>query len=130
MSLKVTAGVIELCEQLVNEGYTGTIELTNNYPAGAAKLFGNRFSMSLTGFCKENLYIARDTHDLEYVFCGRYSVLNWLSSPTVKCIVDKAWDMYQTYKDKGFSRPPEFEKLFIKYGYLVERTVKVLEEQE
>lgn len=127
---EVSRRVVRLAESLIAEGFGGTVVLTNSYATGTKKLLNGQFSLRLSGFCKESLYIVEDPTDGEIGFFGRYALHSWYRNPTVESIVDLAWNVYLSYKSLGYTRPVEFEKLFIKYGYLTEKTIKVLEERE
>lgn len=125
----VTTAVTRLAEGLILAGYTGTIELTKDYPAGAKGILGSDFSLKLSGFCKENLYIVQDLKDSEIGLIGRYEVHKWMGNPSVSTVAKVAWDVYQSYKSSGYSRPPEWEEIWIKEGYLKKKVTTTIVEQ-
>lgn len=130
MEVYVSQELLGLCDQLLKEGYKGTFELTNSYASGTSSVFGNQMVLSLSGFCKETLYLAVDSHDGEYIAVGRYSVINRLTVPfTVEQIVKMAWRKYQSYKTTGpYGIQSEWLDLYIKYGYVKEKITTVYEE--
>lgn len=125
----VNSRIIRLCEDLIAAGYTGTAELTRSYPSGARGIIGMDFSMKLSGFCKESLYLICDMSDDEIGLIGRYEVHSWLVNPTVSAIAKLAWDVYQSYKSQGYARPFEWEEVWIKEGFLKKEVTTVLVEQ-
>lgn len=130
MEVYIPQDLIGVCDQLLKEGYKGTIELTNSYPTGVKNIFGDQMVLSLSGFCKETLYLAADPHDEERIAAGRYEVLSRsISSFTVELLVDMAWNMYQKYKNTApYSIQSEWLDLYIKYGYVKEKITTVYEE--
>ena len=123
MTYKITQRCINLVEALFNEGYDGVATITNRYATGTYSVLGDIFSIELTGFCKETLYVVEDIDTEELLFVGRYA--KEYVSESVEGIVDLAWGVYKSYKHSGYSIPCEFEELFKKYGYLVKETVPV-----
>jgi len=127
---KVTQKVVDLVEELIGSGYTGSVQFTNSYPTGAAEILSGSYSLELSGFCKETLYVTEDMETGKLVFIGRYSQEHIY--PTVDGIVELAWSKYEHYKDRGYSRPCEFEDLFKNFGYLIQREIPaktILEEK-
>ena len=123
MTYKVTTKVLDLFQQLLDEGYQGDAALTNDYATGAKETLGNSMSLKLNGFSKETLHIVEDTDTGSIVFVGRYNKEGVFTDPTVSDIVDVAYSFYQYYKDRGYSMPHEFVELFKKYGHIKEKTV-------
>lgn len=123
--------IISLVENLLKEGYEGVVEIVDTYPSGIADYLKDHLSVKLDGFCKENLYISAN-HENLVEFYGRYYYEGMFTEPTVENVVKMAWDKYKYYSSYGdnYSRPAEFEKLFIKYGYLKEQTQVILVEKE
>lgn len=118
---KITQKCLDLVEQLINEGYRGTVEITKSYCTGTHEVLGDALSIQLSGYCKESLHIVEDTETSELLFVGRYSI-EWVT-PAVEGIVESAWGFYKSYKGSGYSMPYEFEDLFKKYGYLTKKVV-------
>ena len=119
---KVTQRVIDLVEQLFQEGYTGAATFSNGYASGTKEVLGVSFSLQLTGFCKETLHLTEDS-DGNIVFVGRYYEKRRDEDATVQDIVLIAWKMYKSYKTySSYSRPYEFDVLFEKYGYITKKT--------
>ena len=118
MVYKITQKVIDLIEELFAEGYEGTAEITNYSCTGTKGVLGESVSVMLYGFCKETLHLAEDTETNEVLFVGRYSEEYRSKTPAVEDIVKIAWEMRE-----GYSMPSEFEKLFLKYGYMKEEIV-------
>ena len=77
----------------------------------------------LYGFCKETLHLVEDTETNEVLFVGRYSEEYRSKTPAVEDIVKIAWEMQESYGGSGYSIHSEFEKLFLKYGYMKEEIV-------
>ena len=121
MPYKVTEKVTTLVEALFEAGYNGEATLTTSYCSGAAEVIGGSMSVQLSGFCKETLCIVEDTDTGELVFVGRYNAKDVRDS--VEGIVQCAWQMFQSYKPRGYSMPSAFEELFKKYGYLKQKVV-------
>jgi hypothetical protein len=121
MTYKITQQVIDLVQALFEAGYSGEATITNLHASGAAEVLGKQFAVSLSGFSKETLQIVEDQETAELVFVGRYSVEH--PAPTVEGLIALAWGMYQEYKSRGYSVPDEFEELFKKYGYMVQKTI-------
>lgn len=121
--------IIKLVERLFDEGYSGTASLTRFYPLGIADSLKDCFSIELTGFCKETLYLVQDTLSPSMFAFGRYSLeTEWeFGDPDVKDIVAIAWSMFNTYEGRGYSMPLEFKDLFLKYDYIEEQTKTVTE---
>lgn len=126
----VTTAVTRLAQALIREGYQGTVTLTNSYATGTKAVLNECFSLELTGFCKETAYLVQDLKDSEIGVIGRFGTLNWYGKCEVKDLADLAWDTYQKYKSEGFSRPTEWEKIWVKYGYLTPKTTTILVEKE
>lgn len=131
MSFIVSTRIINLVEKLLEAGYGGEATLDNSYCTGTAGVLGKAISVKLTGFCKECLHLVEDTESGEMVAVGRYSIETTSPEFSVEDVVSMAWTMYKSYKDRGYSRPHEFEDLFKKFGYLTERSVTktVIDEQ-
>ena len=123
MVYKITQKVIDLVEELFAEGYEGTAEITNSYCTGTKGVLGESVSVVLYGFCKETLHLVGDTDTNEVLFVGRYSEEYRSKTPAVGDIVKIAWEMQESYGGEGHSMPSEFEKLFLKYGYMKEEIV-------
>lgn len=124
MSYKITQRVVDLVTDLISDGYDGEVTITNSYPSGARSVLEEAFSVQITGFCKESLYITEDLNTEDIVFVGRYSLERCEREASVEDIVDTAWGMYKSYKDySNYGLPSEFQSLFITYGYIIERTV-------
>lgn len=123
MAYKITQKVLDLVEELFAEGYEGTTEITNSYCTGTKEILGESVSVMLHGFCKETLHLVEDTETNEVLFVGRYSVEYRSKTPIVEDIVEIAWEMQESYGKRGYSAPSEFEKLFLKYGYMEEEIV-------
>lgn len=130
MEYKITQSVLNLVEDLFKEGYEGEARITNSYPTGARNVLGESFSVELTGFCKETLHLTSPVNTSDIVFVGRYEHEGLYTDPKVEDLVSLAWVQYKCYKDGGYSIPHEFEKLFVKYGYLKKKLVEVYEEKE
>ena len=130
MEYKITQKILDLVEALFKEGYTGTAEITNSYPTGTAKVLGGSFSVELSGFSKETLFLTSPLNTQDVVFVGRYDHEGLYIDPTVEDVVFCAWHKYKVHKERGFSLPSEFEELFKKYGYLKKKVVEVYEEQD
>jgi len=130
MTYKITENVLKLVQDLIDEGYSGTVEITKSYASGTKDILGDSISVQLSGFCKESLYLVEDTETEELVLVGRYNHEGAYSCPDVALIVAKAWEFYKAYKPRGYTMPFEFQSLFVKYGYLKAKTVEVYEEQE
>lgn len=132
MTYKITENVLKLVQDLKDEGYSGTVEITKSYASGTKDILGESISVQLSGFCKESLYLVEDTETGELVVVGRYSKEgSYLSTVgVVELIVQIAWEFYKAYKPRGYTMPFEFQSLFVKYGYLKAKTVEVYEEQE
>jgi hypothetical protein len=67
--------------------------------------------------------IAADTKTM-HAF-GRYQRADlWAEGdyPTVEDIVDIAYRTFVRYESRGYELPQEFKALFIKYGYIEEKT--------
>ena len=118
MAYKITQKVLDLVEELFAEGYEGTTEITNSYCTGTKGVLGESVSVMLYGFGKETLHLVEDTETNEVLFVGRYSEEYRSKTPSVEDIVKIAWEMQESY-----SMPSEFEKLFLKYGYMKEEIV-------
>lgn len=126
--MKVTERLIAFIEQLIEDGYDGEISITKSRASGAAQILGDAIAIELKGFCKETVQIVDDG---EYcIVIGRYSEELRTDELTTEKITEIAWRKYKTYKERGYSRPSEFEALFIKFGYLSEKTKIVLEEKQ
>lgn len=131
MTYKITENVLQLVQDLKDEGYSGTVEITNSYASGTKEILGDVLSVQLSGFCKENLYLVEDIEEHELVLVGRYNQEGSYEYPVgVRLIVSKAWKFYKDYEIRGYGIPYEFQSLFVKYGYLKAKTVEVYEEQE
>ena len=120
---KVTEKVTNLIEKLFDAGYEGEATFTNRYCTGTAEYLDGAFSIQLSGFSKETLHVVENTDTGEVEFIGRYNFEAASAEPTVELIVEIAANMYDTYKDRGYSMPFEFRELFKKQGYLTEQTV-------
>ncbi len=121
----ITPAVIELVEALYEEGYGGTAEIVRVYPSGVADELDECVSVQLSGFCKESLYLVVNAETNEMCAFGRYSIEErWPAGeyPAVKDIVRIAFSMFRTYKDSGYSLPPEFRDLLVKYEYMEFKT--------
>lgn len=119
---KVTQRVIDLVEQLFQEGYTGEATFSNGYASGTEEVLGVSFSLQLTGFCKETLHLTED-NDGNIVFVGRYCEERRDPDASVQDVVRIAWKMYKSYKAYSiYGRPYEFDVLFEKYGYITKKT--------
>lgn len=130
---RVTPKIIELVQQLLTEGYSGTIELTDKYATGTREVLGQAMAVQLSGFCKEHLYLVEDIEVSEILFVGRYGIkgiMCFQQEATVRDIVQLAWQVYQSYKHRGYTCPDGFVALFLKYGYLEEQTKTVLVEKK
>lgn len=131
MTYKITENVLQLVQDLKDEGYSGTVEITNSYASGTKEVLGDVISVQLSGFCKESLYLIEDTDSNELVLVGRYVQEGSYTYPVgVELIVSKAWEFYKAYRPRGYIMPYEFQSLFVKYGYLKAKTAEVYEEQE
>lgn len=133
MEYKVTQKVTDLVAELIKAGYEGEATLTNSYCTGTSAFLGDTFSIQLTGFCKECLYVVEDTDNGEILFVGRYDLEARHMNPTVEDIVEIAWGMYRSYKSySGYCMPEQFRELFIEHGKLKEKkiTKTVYEEQD
>lgn len=133
MEYKITQKVTDLVAELIKSGYEGEATLTNSYCTGTSAFLGDAFSIQLTGFCKESLYVVEDIDNGEILFIGRYDLEARYMNPAVEDIVDIAWGMYRSYKEyKNWGMPSEFRGLFIYYGKLKEKkiTKTVYEEQD
>lgn len=132
MEYKITEKVLNLVECLFSEGYSGVVEITKSYATGTKEHLSDSLSVQLSGFCKEQLYIVECVGEGYgngcIMFVGRYNELGLAESPNVGTVVELAWNKYKIYKDRGYGLPTEFEKLFLKYGYLKKKTVEVYEE--
>ena len=117
--------ILDLVTALYDEGYDGVATLCNTYPSGVAHELAGCFSIQLTGFCKENLYLVI-TADTKHMHAfGRYQRADlWAEGdyPTVEAIVDIAYRTFVRYESRGYELPQEFKALFIKYGYIEEKT--------
>lgn len=123
MTYKITQKVTELVESLFEEGYTGDAIITKSLYSGTEDILGESFSVMLSGFCKESLYIVEDIESGDIVFVGRYKQEASIPEPAVEDIVCIAWEMFNAYEDSGYQLPEEFRSLFLKYGYLEEKVV-------
>ena len=131
MSYKITERVADLVQSLIEAGYGGEVTMTNSYPTATRAFLEESFSLQLTGFCKECLYVSENTETGDIVCVGRYSLELEKSGMEVSDIVDIAWSMYKTYKGySNYGMPEEFKSLFISNGYLKEKKVveTILEE--
>lgn len=124
-SYKVTTEVIDLVKSLVEAGYEGEASLCWGYPSGAAAVLGESWSIQLTGFCKESIYITGCPVS-GFVVVGRYDRETAGADITADDLVLLAWRKYKRYKERGYGLPSEFKSLFVKRGYLKEevKTVK------
>lgn len=131
MTFKVTTRVMELVEQLIQEGYEGDATITNSYCTGTNEVLGHCISVQLSGFSKECLYLAEDTETGDLIAVGRYSLEHRGPGYSVQAIVAKAYEFYQYYKDRGYSLPDAFKNLFVKYGHIVKKlkTTEIWEEK-
>lgn len=122
MAFKVTTRVMELVEQLIQEGYEGDATITNDYCTGTKEVLGNAISVQLSGFSKECLYLVEDTETGDIVAVGRYNLEYREPEYSVQAIVAKAYEFYQYSKDRGYRLPDAFKNLFVKYGHIVKKT--------
>ena len=53
MTYKITENVLKLVQDLIDEGYSGTVEITKSYATGTKGILGESISVQLSGFCKE-----------------------------------------------------------------------------
>lgn len=127
---KITEKVLTLVQQLFEEGYDGEVKIANTYYAGAGEYLKGYLAVEISGFCKEPLYLVEQIYTGAIWGIGRYREEFCSDKITVEDIVNLAWVKYQSYKDSGYSRPDEFEDLFIKYGYLVAETILVYKETQ
>lgn len=131
MELKVTPQCLDLATALIEAGYTGCISIERVGYSGAQEVIGHTpVIMKLTGFCKECYHLAEDTGTGETVIVGRYALVHRGEMPTVENMVAGAWSCYKRYKNKGYEVPHEWRNLFIKFGFLKEKTVTVFEEAD
>ena len=75
MTYKLTTKVLELVEQLIEEGYGGSAELCRHGCSGTWEvMFENdcKTWIELTGFAKETLNLVEDMDTGEIVAVGRY----------------------------------------------------------
>lgn len=94
-------------------------------PSGIADELGGCCSLRLSGFCKESLYLAQEAQSGRVVAFGRYGREGtWEPGemPRVEQLVSMAWHNYKAYEGRGYNIPFELQSLFLRYGYLVEKT--------
>lgn len=124
MQYKLTTKVLDLVQQLIEEGYEGEAALCR-YGCSGTQAFmddgGARLWIELTGFSKETLNLVEDVDVNAVVAIGRYSHEGVVES--VQDIVRIAWEMFDSYEGRGYSLPVEFKELFKKYGYIEEKQV-------
>lgn len=122
---KITEEIINLVEELFQEGYGGTVELVNTFPSGIGLALAGCTVVQLSGFCKESLYLCHDSVTDQLIAFGRYGIeRSWdKGEVTVRDIVNIAMCMFNIYEGLGYSCPYEFKDLFIKYGFMEEQTV-------
>lgn len=123
MNYKITEKVIGLVEKLISEGYKGEPVITDCYATGTREILGKVLSIRLPGFCKESLHLVEDLDEGVIMFVGRYNHEGAYSDPQVSHVVAEAWGMYKYYQARGYEMPHEFQRLFIKYGYVKETVV-------
>jgi len=132
MTFKITERLLDAVGELLKEEYEGDIRISESYCTGTRNVLGNTASVELTGFCKESLYIVDDLQNEKYLLVGRYGKECELSYDelTVEKLTEIAWNFYKTYKQRGYSRPYEWESLFKKHGFVTSTTKVVNVEQE
>lgn len=74
MTYKITERVADLVQSLIKAGYEGEVTMTNDYCTGTRAFLEESFSLQLTRFCKECLYISENTETGDIVCVGRYSL--------------------------------------------------------
>lgn len=126
MAYKLTTKVIDLVEKLRDEGYCGTIELTNCGCSGTQSVMdenGCRTWIQLSGFSKETLNLVEDLETGEIVAVGRYGHEGTVKD--VEDIVRMSWGMFTCYESSGYSMPSVFESLYEKYGFIKKEEVVI-----
>lgn len=126
MTYKLTTKVLELVEQLIEEGYSGDATLSQCGCTGTQEVMSEnscKLWIELTGFAKETLNLAEDLETGEIVAIGRYSHEGEVE--TVEDIVRMSWDMSTSYAYRGYSISHEFESLYEKYGFIKKEEVVV-----
>ena len=118
----ITNRTVELVQELKKRGYSGQATITNRYPTGAKAIMGDDFSIELTGFCKESMYLCEEKDSCNFIMVGRYD-LEFDLRPTdgrskIDLLIEQAWRKYKTYKPRGYSMPCEWEEVFKKTGYI------------
>lgn len=126
MTYKLTTKVLDLVEQLIEEGYSGEATLSRYGCSGTQAIMdenGCKLWIELTGFAKETLNLAENLETGEIVAVGRYSYEGEVE--TVEDIVRMSWYMFTSYESSGYSIPSEFESLYEKYGFIQTEEVVV-----
>lgn len=126
MTYKLTTKVLELVEQLIEEGYGGNATLSRYGYTGTRKVMsenGCKLWVELSGFAKETLNLAEYLETGEIVAVGRYSYKGTVE--TVEDVVRKSWELYNYHEYKGYSMPSEFESLYEKCGFIKREEVLV-----
>lgn len=126
MSYKLTSKVIDLVDQLFEEGYGGEASLCRHGASGTWEvMFDNdcKTWIELSGFAKETLNLAENLETDKIVAVGRYSLEGIVE--TVEDIVRISWEMFNYHESKGYSMPYEFESLYEKYGFIEKEEVVV-----
>ena len=126
MPYKLTTKVLELVEQLIEEGYGGNATLSRYGCTGTQEVMsenGCKLWIELSGFAKETLNLAEDLETGEIVAVGRYSYKGTVE--TVEDVVRKSLEMYEYHEYNEYSMPSEFESLYEKYGFIEREEVLV-----
>lgn len=116
----ISPAIIRFVERLIKEGYQGEALINNKYPSGIAGELNDNFSISISGFCKETLYLTSESDTGVIHAFGRYKHQATWDAAEVEVIdiVKIALSMADKYVEHGYKRykkPPEFHKLFAKY---------------
>ncbi len=123
---RITERVLKLAEDLIDQGYAGTIEVTRSYPSGAGEVLDGCTSLQLHGFCKESLFICESAEG-NLVFVGRYDKRFEGPEGDAGDIVRLAWHSYQAYRPRGYGLPSEFVEPFVSHGWIKKQTRTVEE---
>lgn len=120
--------ILKLVEELKTAGWEGIARYeTGDFPSGVSEELENRQVMSLSGFCKEHLYLYEDEGD---VFAyGRYSFIGRFNEITVKDVTEIALRKAKLYHSKSYPIPLEFINLFLHFGMIEEVKAYVFSEK-